>query len=113
MTKQPCGRPAPRTGLQVTLLTIWLYWREREQFRAILSIWPHAASVGFMSIVGSAGWFAAMTMQNAAYVRALGQIELIFTILIARFWLRERPSPRDILGTILIGLSVVGVLLAS
>jgi drug/metabolite transporter (DMT)-like permease len=101
------------TGLQVLLMTVWLALREPGQFRALAKVWPRASSVGIMSVVGSAGWFAAMTMQNAAYVRALGQVELIFTILIARFWLRERPSRRDLFGTALIGLSVIGVLLAS
>ena len=101
------------TGLQVLLMTIWLAVREPGQFRALGKVWRRASSVGIMSVIGSAGWFAAMTMQNAAYVRALGQVELIFTILIARFWLRERPSPRDLFGTALIGFSVIGVLLAS
>ena len=101
------------TGIQVVLMTAWLLWREPGQFRAILRVWRRAASVGLMSVIGSAGWFAAMTMQNAAYVRALGQVELIFTILIARFWLRERPSGRDLIGTALIGVGVIGVLLAS
>ena len=101
------------TGIQVVLMTAWLLWREPGQFHAILRVWRRAASVGLMSVIGSAGWFAAMTMQNAAYVRALGQVELIFTILIARFWLRERPSGRDLIGTALIGVGVIGVLLAS
>ena len=101
------------TGLQVALMTVWLALREPGQFRAMTKVWPRASSVGIMSVLGSAGWFAAMTMQNAAYVRALGQVELIFTILIARFWLRERPSRRDLIGTALVGFSVIGVLLAS
>jgi len=101
------------TGLQVLLMTAWLAVREPEQFRALGKVWRRASSVGIMSVVGSAGWFAAMTMQNAAYVRALGQVELIFTILIARFWLRERPSRRDLFGAALISLSVIGVLLAN
>lgn len=101
------------TGIQVAIMTAWLLWREPGQFRAITRVWRRAASVGLMSVIGSAGWFAAMTMQNAAYVRALGQVELIFTILIARFWLRERPSGRDLIGTALIGVGVIGVLLAS
>ena len=101
------------TGIQVVIMSLWLLLREPEQFRRILGVWRRASSVGLMSVIGSAGWFAAMTMQNAAYVRALGQVELIFTILIARFWLRERPSARDLLGTALVGLSVIGVLLSS
>ena len=36
-------------------------------------------ALGLCGMAASAGWFAAMTIQNAALVRALGQIELAFT----------------------------------
>jgi hypothetical protein len=35
-------------------------------------------------MLASAGWFSAMTLQNAAYVKAVGQIELVFAFLASR-----------------------------
>ena len=39
-----------------------------------------------------------MTLQNAAYVRALGQIELIFTFAITYLYFRERATVNEIMA---------------
>ena len=57
--------------------------------------------------LASIGWFTALTLQNATYVRALGQIELIFTFLVTVLVFREKVSPAEIGG---IGLIAVGIL---
>jgi drug/metabolite transporter (DMT)-like permease len=59
-------------------------------------------------MLGSAGWFTAMTIQNAAYVRALGQIELVFTFAASYFFFRERTSRVELLG---IALVIGGILI--
>jgi uncharacterized membrane protein len=43
-----------------------------------------------------------MTMQNAAYVRALGQIELVFTFLAAHLVFRETSTRLEVTGILLI-----------
>jgi uncharacterized membrane protein len=43
-----------------------------------------------------------MTIQNAAYVRALGQIELVFTFIASTLFFRERTSPVELLGILLV-----------
>jgi drug/metabolite transporter (DMT)-like permease len=65
-----------------------------------------------MSVFGSLGWFSAMTLQNAAHVRALGQVELVFTILVSRYGFRERPTKQELGGIALIAGGVVMLLLA-
>jgi drug/metabolite transporter (DMT)-like permease len=59
-------------------------------------------------MIASAGWFTAMTIQNAAYVRALGQIELVFTFTAAVFFFRERPNRTEVIGILLV---IGGILL--
>jgi uncharacterized membrane protein len=49
-----------------------------------------------------------MTIQNAAYVRALGQIELVFTFIAAQVVFRERSTGLEIGGIVLI---VAGILI--
>jgi drug/metabolite transporter (DMT)-like permease len=49
-----------------------------------------------------------MTIQNAAYVRALGQIELVFTFAAAVFFFHERPNRAEVLG---IALVIAGLLI--
>ena len=58
--------------------------------------------------LASAGWFTAMTIQNAAYVRALGQIELVFTFAAAVFFFHERPTRTEVIGILLV---IGGILL--
>ena len=49
-----------------------------------------------------------MTMQNAAYVRAVGQIELVFTFIASYFIFKERTNQIELLG---IGLIVAGIVI--
>jgi drug/metabolite transporter (DMT)-like permease len=61
---------------------------------------------GLSSFVGSAGWFTAFTLQIAAYVRTLGLVKLIFTVMISFYVFRERPSRAELVGLGLLGLSI-------
>ena len=62
-------------------------------------------------MLGSLGWFTAFTLQNAAYVRALGQVELVFSVLAAWLVFRERSSGRELAGIALIALSIAAIVL--
>jgi len=64
-------------------------------------------------MLGSLGWFTAFALQTAAYVKALGQVELVFTFLFSVFWLRERSSPKEIGGIALIVGSLLLIILGS
>ena len=61
-----------------------------------------------LSACGSACWFTAFALTDVALVRAVGQIEMLFTLLFGRFYLKEKLHPADGCG---LGLVVLGVLL--
>jgi drug/metabolite transporter (DMT)-like permease len=73
--------------------------------------WRSSARVGLLSVAGSACWFTAFTMAPVGPVRALGQVELLFTLAFSRWYLNERPTRSDIAGAALIVLGVVAVIL--
>ena len=50
-----------------------------------------------IAMAASACWFTAMAMHNAAVVRAVGQIELPFTLVTSVWLLNERISRREVL----------------
>ena len=54
--------------------------------------------MGVVGAVSSICWFTAMSLVNAALVRAMGQIELVFTVLTSLFILRERVKLVEIVG---------------
>lgn len=95
------------TVFQTIVMAIYMRYREPGQIAAVVREWRVAALVGLCGVLGSAGWFTAMTLQNAAYVRALGQIELIFTFAITYLYFRERATVNEIIG---IGLIACGIL---
>lgn len=100
------------TFTQTVLLSAWLLWREAGQFTKVLKSWRVSRWVGLTSMIGSLGWFTAFTLQNAAYVKALGQIELVFAFLASQFFFGEKTSRREVMGVCLIVLSIL-VLIAS
>ncbi|NOX73520.1 MAG: EamA/RhaT family transporter, partial [Alphaproteobacteria bacterium] len=69
------------TLFQSLVMLLWLRWREVGQISAVMRSWRVTALVGLTGVLGSLGWFMAFTLQNAAYVKALGQVELVFTFL--------------------------------
>ncbi|MCE7997306.1 MAG: EamA family transporter [Rhodobiaceae bacterium] len=88
--------------IQTVLMTGWLVWKDRASLIATLKNWPASLAIGVAGALGSVGWFTAMTLQNAAYVRALGQIELVFTFAVSWFWFRERANAKEVAGVLLI-----------
>lgn len=99
------------TLFQTLVMAAWMALREPDQLRASLGAWRAAVWVGASGVAGSIGWFTAMTLQNVAYVRALAQIELVFTFLASWLVFKEVIVRSEILGCVLIVAAVIGVVL--
>ena len=96
------------TAFQAVVMAIWLRLREPGEVGRVAASWKVTGLVGLTGMLGSLGWFTAFTLQNAAYVRAVGQVEMVFTVAGSRFVFREALSARELLG---IGLVVGSILL--
>ena len=83
------------------------------QVRAVLTKAKATFLVGLTGMLGSLGWFTAFTLQNAAYVRTLGQVELVFSLLVGAIVLKERVTMRELLGMAFLGASLIGIVLAA
>lgn len=95
--------------IQTTLLGIYLIITDKNQILLSFDNLKDCTIVGFFGALASMCWFYAMSIQNVAYVRALGQIELVFTILMTLIYFKEKISFREIMGIcfILIGITVI------
>jgi drug/metabolite transporter (DMT)-like permease len=71
-------------------------------YEQVIASWKVSGWVGLSGMLGSVGWFTAMTIQNAAYVRALGQIELVFTFAASYFFFHEKTNRIELLGILLV-----------
>jgi len=92
--------------IQTLVMGISLALRDFEEFRKVFIYWRPACLVGISGGVASIGWFSAFTLQNASYVRALGQVELVFTFIVTLFWFREKVGRAEVLGIALIMSSI-------
>jgi drug/metabolite transporter (DMT)-like permease len=97
--------------IQVVLMAAYLGFRDRPQLAKVWANWRSSVWVGIFSVLGSAGWALAMTLENAALVRAVGQIELVFTFSASHVVLKERPSAGEWIGSLLVVGGVVLVLI--
>ena len=94
--------------MQTIIMGVYLKMREPGQLTAVLRHWRPALNVGIAGFLTSIGWFTAFTLENAAYVRALGQVELIFTFIASAVFFKERTTRAESIG---IGLITSGVLI--
>jgi drug/metabolite transporter (DMT)-like permease len=95
-------------ALQTVMQGGWLYIREPDQLRLAFTSWRNSSWVGTLSACGSACWFYGFASAPVALVRALGQVEMVFTLSFSRFYLHETLRRADVAGLVLV---VMGVLL--
>lgn len=101
------------TLMQSVGMALYLRVFERGELRRVLSAWRKTIWVGVTGVLGSAGWFAAFALHNAALVRAVGQVEIVFTLLVSWLVFKERLSGRELLGIALVVLSLLMIVLLS
>ena len=94
-------------SVQSLISFIYIYIQDSQQLKLMVSHWRLCLFVGITSVVGSIGWFTAASFQNAAYVKALGQVEFFITLFITYRIFREKISLIEYLGMALILISVV------
>ncbi len=99
--------------LQIATMGTIIAIREPEQLAKVIRYWRPSALVGLSGGLASIAWFSAFTLQNATYVRALGQIELIFTFVVTIFIFREKVSHKEVAGIVMITASIILILLAA
>jgi drug/metabolite transporter (DMT)-like permease len=101
------------TLFQTIVLGLWLALREPGETARVLRCWRATLPVGITGAAGSALWFWAFAIQNAAYVRSLGQVELVLSLAISTLWFGEKARRADVLGMGLILASVLGIVLVA
>ncbi len=99
------------TWIEVAILTVFLWYRQRPEFAKVPQHWQRMALIGFTGFAGSLGWFWAYSLTLVAYVKAVGQIEAILSVGIALFIWKEKEVLRQIPGVSLVVLGIVLILL--
>lgn len=90
------------TVFQTVIMLAYFMLADREQLIKLVKVWRPSLVVGISGVSASACWFTAMSIQNVAYVKALGQIELVFTLLVSWFLFKERINLLEFIGIVLL-----------
>lgn len=94
---------------QVIVMMAWMAWRKPEEFGRVVRAWKPGLVVGLAGATASLGWFSAMTLQQAAYVKVLAQIEMLFTFASSVFVFKETITRMEVAGCLLIVFGVITI----
>jgi drug/metabolite transporter (DMT)-like permease len=83
---------------QALFMTVYLFVREPGELIRVARAWKRGLAVGAFGATASVGWFTAMTLENAALVRAVGQLELVFALAASWLFFREHVRPLELAG---------------
>jgi len=93
--------------LQTLLMLFWMSIFQRDELPKILNAWKPALAVGFAGATASFGWFTAFTLQQAALVKVVAQVEMIFTFATSVFFFKEAINRLEVIGCILITAGII------
>ena len=99
-------------SLQTLFMGFWLGLRDKGEIARVWAARRVAVWVGLTSMGGSFCWFWAFTLQNAAYVKAVGQVELLLSLLASVLFFKEKVTARELAGMALLIVSILVLVLA-
>ena len=85
---------------------------KKEQLYAVIKFWRPSLPAGISGSGATAGWFVAYALASVAEVRAVGQVELIFSILVSILIFREKINKTEVIGIMLLATSILIVIFA-
>ena len=91
------------------ILSLYLLVFERKEFRKLYNDRYDCMLIGIGGFFASLSWFYAFTLIQASFVRAVGQIELLFSYFSSKYLFKEKMKLTEILGifVFVIGVSIL------
>ena len=97
--------------IQTTLISLYLIIFEKSQFKKLYENKYECLIAGFAGFLATLSWFYAFTLIQSSFVRAVGQIELLFSYVSSKYMFKEKVKITEILGIIIfvVGLSLIHI----
>ena len=86
--------------IQTTVITIYLVIFERPEFKKFLENKFEIFLAGLSGFLATLSWFFAFTLIQASFVRALGQVEILFSYVSSKYLFKEKITFIEILGVL-------------
>lgn len=93
--------------IQSAALGAYLLARDRGGLVQVVLSWRVSLLAGLTGAVSSMGWFTAFAMRNAADVRTLGLVEMLFGYAVSRLFFKERMTAGETTGMVLLAIGLV------
>ena len=94
------------------ILTIYLLIFEKKEFKKLYNDKYDCMLIGIGGFFASLSWFYAFTLIQASFVRAVGQIELLFSYFSSKYLFKEKVKLTEILGIVVFVIGVTILLLS-
>jgi drug/metabolite transporter (DMT)-like permease len=94
---------------QTVVMFAWMVIKDRAEIGRVAAAWKLSLIVGLAGASASFGWFMAMTLQQAAVVKSLAQIEMLFTFASSVFFFGEKINRLEVAGCLLIVGGIVAL----
>lgn len=95
----------------ITLQTIFMFFvvftKNKKQIKQIFKNRRTTYLVGLTNAISSLGWFIAFSLTHTSHVFMLGQVEIIFSILLSRKIFQESISKLELLGMFIVVGSII------
>ncbi|TDO99719.1 DMT family transporter [Marinomonas balearica] len=82
-------------------------YKTRRFLSPVTQSFTLSCKVGFLSSLGSIGWFTGFALVNPALVKTLGQIEILGTLYFSKKKFNEKVTPQQWIGGTMIFMSVI------
>ena len=98
--------------IQTTLLVSYIAIKNRGTFVVLKNNAKMTLLTSIISCFGTICWFSAVSLHHVAYVKTLGQVEVLLTMLVAIFWLKNKVQKHEVIGLLLIATAAILVMWA-
>jgi drug/metabolite transporter (DMT)-like permease len=94
-------------GIQGFICSGLVHWQNPNSWQQLSGQSKTIFFVGLTGTLGSIGWYTAFSFQEAAIVKALGQVEFVATIALTHYFFKERISKVEWIGMVSVFASVI------
>ncbi len=96
--------------IQTFIITVYLVIFEKSEFKKLYNNKFECCMAGLSGFLATLSWFYAFTLIQSSFVRAVGQIEILFSFASSKYLFKEKLTKIELFG-ILIFISGISIML--
>ncbi len=97
--------------IQTSILTVYLLIFEKSEFKKLYNNKLECGLAGLSGFLATLSWFYAFTLIQSSFVRAVGQVEILFSFISSKYLFKEKLSKIELFGILIFILGVSLMLL--